>query len=469
MSGTNLTVTLTENMKISVVGTGYVGLVTGVGLASVGHRVFCVDINEEKVKKINKGLSPIYEKELDELLKKTLSQGLIFATSDLKSAILDSDITFVAVPTPSQENGIIDLSFVKQVSRQIGTVLSGKDSYHTIVIKSTVVPETTKNIVLPLIEKYSNKKAGKDWGICMNPEFLREGDAVSDFINPDRIVIGQLDKKSGDSLSTVYKPFKAEIIRTSLNNAEMIKYANNALLSTLISFSNEIANICQHTPETDAFEVLKAVHLDKRLNPVINKKRANPGILSYLWPGCGFGGSCFPKDIKALAAFAKNKKYTPLILSAVLNINKKQPLEILKIAEKNLGNLAGKKIAVLGLAFKPYTDDTRESPAISIIKQLISKKADVFAYDPIVNSENVKLPLKNLRFRFANSLEDVVSGKDACLLITSWPEFKKITPEFLIKKMANPLLIDGRGFFHKKEFEEKIDYLKIGSPSDHPK
>ncbi|MCX6718076.1 MAG: UDP-glucose/GDP-mannose dehydrogenase family protein [Candidatus Staskawiczbacteria bacterium] len=448
-------------MKISIIGAGYVGLVTGVGLASVGHEVFCVDVNEEKVKKINSGISPIYEKDLDKLLKKASSKKLISATSDLKSAVLNSDITFITVPTPSQNDGGIDLSFIKKISHQIGIALLQKNKYHLIVVKSTVVPETTQDIVIPLIEKYSKKNVGQ-FGVCMNPEFLREGGAVYDFMNPDRIVIGQLDKKSGDKLAEVYKNFKTDILRTSLNNAEMIKYTNNALLATLISFSNEIANICQQTPGTDAFEVLKGVHLDKRFNPILNNKRVNPNFLTYLWPGCGFGGSCFPKDVKALAAFAKKKNYNPLILSAVLDVNKKQPLQLSSLAEKNLGTLENKKIAVLGLAFKPNTDDTRESPAISLIKELISKKAKVSVYDPIVNSNNIKSPLSGLNFKFANSLDDAIKGKDACLLVTSWQEFKNITPELLKNGTKNPLLIDGRGFFDKKEFEGKTNYLPIG-------
>ena len=291
---------------------------------------------------------------------------------------------------------------------------------------------------------------------------MHESRVVSDFLNPDRIVIGQLDKKSGDVLAKIYKPFKAEVIKTSLSNAEMIKYANNALLSALISFSNEIANIAEQIPGADAFEILKGVHSDKRFNPVLNNKRVNPGFLAYLKPGCGFGGSCFPKDIKALVAFSKKKNYSPALLSAVLEINKKQPLQLLSLLENGLGNLAGKKIAVLGLAFKPGTDDTRESPAIPVIKKLISKKAEVFVYDPIVNSGNVKPPLKDLNLEFAGSLDDAIKNKDACLLVTSWPEFKKITPELLKSKMANPLLVDGRGFFGKKNFTEKIKYRAVG-------
>jgi len=432
-------------MKISIIGIGYVGLVTGVGLAEIGHAVTCVDIDKEKVDKINKGICPIFEKNLEKLLKKNLARRNISATTDLESATLATDITFIAVPTPSEKNNDIDLSFVKNVSKEIGKTLSQKKKYHTIVVKSTVVPETTQNVVLAIIEKYSGKKSGRDFGLCMNPEFLREGNAMEDFMKPDRIVIGQLDKKSGEHLLKVYKPFKADILTTSLSNAEMIKYTNNALLSTLISFSNEIANICQQTPGTDAFEVLKAVHLDKRFN--------NPHLSAYLWPGCGFGGSCFPKDVKALAAFAKKKKYNPVLLSAVLDINKNQPIKLINLLEKEHQSLEGKKITVLGLAFKPGTDDTRESPAIPIIRELIAKNAEVWAYDPVVNFQNVGPDLKGLKFKFAKSLDQALKNKDACILVTSWNDFKKITP---------PLLIDGRGFLEPKSFKEKTKYLKIG-------
>lgn len=444
-------------MKISIIGTGYVGLVTGVGLASVGHKVACVDIDEEKIKKINKGISPIYEKGLEGLLKKSIAKKLFSATVDLKSAVLDSDITFIAVPTPGKKNNEIDLSYIKSASRQIGTVLSKKNSYHIIVIKSTVVPETSIKIVLPLIEKYSKKKAGEEFGLCMNPEFLSEGNAVNDFMNPDRIIIGELDKKSGDFLARAYKNFETDIFRTSLQNAEMIKYANNGFFSTLISFSNEIANICEKIPGANAFEVLKGVYLDKRLNPVINKKRANPGMLSYLYPGCGFGGSCFPKDVKALISFSKKKGYKPVILSGVLDVNKKQPIHLVELLKKKLGNLANKKIAVLGLAFKPGTDDTRESPAIPVINELLISKAFVSLYDPAADYSR----LKNLPIEFADSVENVIKNKDACLLITSWQDFKKITPEMLKKEGLNPLLIDGRGFFDNKDFPEK-NYSGIG-------
>jgi UDPglucose 6-dehydrogenase len=448
-------------MKISIVGTGYVGLVTGVGLASIGHEVICVDINADKVRKINSGQSPIHEKDLDALLAKVLKKKLLSATADLAGAVAQTDMTFIAVGTPSLKNDDIDLSYIKKVSEQIGKALVSKKTYHTVVVKSTVAPETTLAVVLPMVEKYSKKKGGSGFGLCMNPEFLREGNAVEDFINPDRIVIGQLDKQSGDALETVYKKFNTEIVRTSPSNAELIKYTNNALLATLISFSNEIASIAEKVPGSNVFDILKGVFSDKRMSPVIDGRKIHPQVLNYLRPGCGFGGSCFPKDVRALAAFSKKRKHPPLMLKSVLDINKKQPLRMIELTQEKLGNLKNKKIAILGLAFKPETDDIRESPAIAIIKELISKKANVFAYDPIVTPANVQPPLKNLHFTYAKSLEEVLKGKDACLLVTNWKEFKKITPQLLKKNMARPILIDGRGFFDSKDFTS-IEYSGIG-------
>jgi len=434
-------------MKISIIGTGYVGLVTGVGLANSGHQVLCVDTDKEKVGRINKGECPIHEKDLDKLLKKVLQRKLFSVTTDLQLAVLNSEVTFVAVPTPRRKDDQINLSYIKTVSRQIGSALLLKNGYHTVVIKSTVVPETCSKVVLPLIEKNSRKKAG-EFGLCMNPEFLREGEAVYDFMNPDRVIIGERDQRSGDSLIKVYRNFKVDILRTSLENAEMIKYVSNVLLSTLISFSNEIADICERIPGTDVVEILKGIYLDRRLNPIINNKRINPAILTYLFPGCGFGGSCLPKDIAALISFSIARKYNPRLLSAVAEINKSRPSHFVSLAEKELGTLKGKKIAVLGFTFKPGTSDTRESPAIAVIKILLAKKAKVWVYDPLLS------PKKNFK--------EVVRGKDACLLVTKWEEFKKITPNLLKKEMSYPLLIDGRDFLDHNIFAGKIKYLRLG-------
>lgn len=449
-------------MRISIIGTGYVGLVTGVGLASCGHKVTCVDIDKGKVERINKGESPMYEKGLSVLLKKVLRGRTFSATDDLKSAVLDSEVTFLAVPTPGRKDNSIDLAYIKTVSKGISSVLALTNDYHTVVVKSTVTPETCSKVILPILKKGSGKKLG-EFGLCMNPEFLREGNAVFDFMNPDRIVIGELDKKSGDSLARVYGRFHADILRTSLENAEMIKYTNNAFLGTLISFSNEIANICETIPGANIFEVLKGLYLDKRLNPVVRGKRINPEILTYIFPGVGFGGSCLPKDIEALISFARRYKYNPKLLSAVLDINKDRSTHLVGLVEKELGDLESKQIAVLGLAFKPDTDDTRKSPSTSLIKKLLDKKALVSVYDPIVNPKYLSKELaRNSHVEFCDSLQDVLKDKDACILATRWKEFGEITPELLKKTMRNPLIIDGRGFLDARKFIGKVSYIGVG-------
>lgn len=448
------------NRKISIIGAGYVGLVTGVSLAYLGHKVVCVDCDQKKVEKINRGEVPFYEKGLEEMLKEVLAKNLFSAAVDLNSAVLNTEITFIAAPTPSKEDSGIDLSFIEDISCCIAKALSLKNDYHTIVVKSTVVPETCSKTVLPLIEKESGRKAGQ-FGLCMNPEFLREGKAVYDFMNPDRIVIGELDKKSGDILAEVYSGFNVEIIRTSLENAEITKYVGNALLANLISFSNEISNICEQIPGADINEVLKGVYLDRRLNPIVNNQRVNPEALAYIYPGCGFGGSCLPKDVNALIAFSKNKDYQPNFLSEIININKTRPNHIVNLAEKELVSLADKKIAVLGLAFKPDTDDLRDSPSILVIKELLNRKAKVAVFDPVVKPDKIISFFGN-SVEFSSSLDEVIRDKDACLLITRWEDFKKITPDLLKKEMRNPLLIDGRGFLNKKDFFG-VRYISIGS------
>lgn len=449
-------------MRISIIGTGYVGLVTGVGLASLGHKVICVDIDKEKIKRINKGHSPIYEKGLPLLLKKVLKEEKFLATADLKSAVLTSEITFIAAPTPGRKQGVIDLSYVKKIARDIGSLLGLKTDYHTVVVKSTVAPETCSKIILPIIKKWSGKASG-EFGFCANPEFLREGKALSDFLNPDRIIIGELDKKSGDTLLKAYKSFNTDIFRTSLENAEMIKYASNAFLSVLISFANETADICEKIPGASIFEVLAAHYLDKRLNPIINGKRVNPEILSYIYPGAGFGGSCLPKDINALISFSRGKAYNPKLLSAAVAVNKRRAKHIFSLLKKELKIVAGKKVAVLGLAFKPGTDDMRDSPSIPLIKELIRKKALVSVYDPVCNPKLTgESVFKNLDIEFCESMPKALRGKDACILMTRWDEFQKITPELLNKEMKNPLIVDGRGFLNPESFEGKAIYRGLG-------
>lgn len=419
-------------MNICIIGTGYVGSVTAACLAELGHGVLCIDVDAEKVDRVNAGIPPIHEAGLEELFQKHIGKRLR-AVADY-TPLADSDISFICVGTPSAKDGEIDLSAIKAASRDIGTSLrkedrqrhSSSENYHVIAVKSTVVPETARNVMVPIIEKYSQKKAGRDFGIVVNPEFLREGRAVHDFTNPDRIVIGELDKRSGEVVAQLYEGFGCPLIRTDLKTAEMIKYASNAFLATKISFANDIGNICKELG-IDTYDVMHAVGLDRRISP------------SFLRAGAGFGGSCFPKDVQALIHKAEELGYRPKLLRSVMDVNEGQPKRIVRMLERKLGGLAGMKIAILGLAFKNDTDDVRESRAIPVIKMLTDKGAKVFAYDPAAN-ENMHSVFPNIRYH--SSAKDALKDADACLVMTEWDEFKKLDGEF--KVMKNRIVIDGR-------------------------
>jgi UDPglucose 6-dehydrogenase len=438
-------------MKISVVGTGYVGLVSGVCLAEVGHEVVCIDNNAAKVEKINAGQSPIYEKGLDELLKQHIGSNLN-ASTDLPSAVMDSDLTLIAVGTPF-DGDLIDLRYVKQVAKEIGEALKQKDGYHVVVVKSTVVPGTTDEVVLPILEQHSGKKAGTDFGVGMNPEFLREGEAISDFMNPDRIVLGGIDDITREKLAEAYAPFPStDKVLVNNKTAEMIKYASNSLLATLISFSNEIGNLCSSIGGIDALDVMNGVHLDKRFSPILeNGERIKPVMTTYLEAGCGFGGSCFPKDVKALISHGVNVGEPMHLLKSVIEINKHQPNQVLDRLRKHFPILGNVKVAVLGLAFKPGTDDMRESPAIPIVLDLIANGAVVTAYDPVAQEEARKV-FTGGGIEYCDSIEKTVAGVDAILLLTRWPEFKAL-PEILKAQGASLLLVDGRRLLPKDSIE----------------
>lgn len=444
--------------KISIIGAGYVGLTTGVGLASKGYDVICVEKSHEKLDTIKKGKSNVYEKNLDELLSRFVNNKFEI-TSDIEHAVRNSDITIVCVGTYSKTDGSIDLSQIENVSRILGEILKSKNSYHVVVIKSTVVPTTTRRVILPILEESSGKRAGMDFGIVVNPEFLREGHAIEDFINPDRIVIGEFDSKSGIMVEDLYKPFNSKMIKTSLETAEMIKYANNAFLGLLISYSNELANICESIG-VDVNSVLYGMYYDHRLSPKIGNERVFPEILSYLAPGPGFGGSCLPKDISALVKFVENIGYDPKIIRSIIEINSNRPNHIVKLVERELKDLGDRTITVLGVTFKPDTDDIRESPSIDIIRLLLAKGAKVKLYDPVAMG-NAKVVLKD-GVIYSDSLEDSLKESDACILVTKWSEFKSITPEMLLKLMKIPLLIDCRRFLDTKEFEGKVRFIGVG-------
>ncbi len=434
-------------MKIAVAGTGYVGLVSGVCLAAKGHDVICVDLDQEKVDKINRGEPPIYEIGLEALLKDNIGKRLR-ASTDLREAVIASDLSLIAVGTPF-DGSAIDVSFIRQVAREIGFALRERDEYHMVVVKSTVVPGTTDDVVLPILERESNKKAGVHFGVGMNPEFLREGDAISDFMNPDRIVVGGNDEKARDMLAAVYAPFEGvEIVRTNPKTAEMIKYAANSLLATLISFSNEIGNLCASIGEIDAQEVMRGVHLDKRFSPIMaDGTRVSPSSNTYLEAGCGFGGSCFPKDVKALIAHGKRHGRDMALLDAVVSVNAEQPAKMIELLDKHIANRKGVKVAVLGLAFKPGTDDMRESPAIPVVQTLAEEGAIIQAFDPIAVDE-ARHTFSGLDIHYAPSMAAALDGVEAILLMTRWDEFAGL-PALVSSMDSPPVVIDGRRMLAK--------------------
>jgi len=434
-------------------GIGYVGLCTAVGFASKGYKVIASTHDAQKAAKIKKGIPPFYEPRLHELLEKTIKKGYLQCLlNQPDKAVLETDITFNAVGTPSKLDGSIDLQFIEKSTREIGEALGKKDSYHVIVVKSTVVPGTTQNTVKPILERHSRKKCGSDFGLCMNPEFLRQGSALDDTLNPDRIVIGEHDKTSGDILENLYRDFYGErtlpIVRTSLSTAELIKYANNAFLATKISFINTVANMCEKIPDADVSVVAKAIGLDKRIGP------------AFLNAGLGYGGSCFPKDVKALIAHSKILGYRVELLEIVEKINETQPTKAVQWCKNLLGGLKGKHVSVLGLAFKPNTDDVREARSIPIINQLLKEGALITAYDPVA-VPNAKTIFEN-KIQYASSAIECLKNTDCCILVTEWDEFRKLEPKDFTGNMRQPILIDGRRIYNPEEFSSKLTFKAIG-------
>jgi UDPglucose 6-dehydrogenase/GDP-mannose 6-dehydrogenase len=445
-------------MHVTVVGTGYVGLVTGTCLASVGHQVRCVEILPDRVAAINRGEPGIHEPNLEHLLEEVLGGGRLRATTDLAGAVTASEVTLVAVGTPFVGEAS-DLSQVAAAAAEIGRALRGLRRYHVVAVKSTVLPGTTDTLVRTTLEMASGKGAG-EFGLCMNPEFLREGSAVDDFMDPDRIIVGQWDERSGRALAELYEPFDCPKTFTTLRNAELIKYAANALLATLISFSNEMAGLCESTPGTDVEVVMEGLHLDRRLSPVVANRRISPGILSYLKAGCGFGGSCLIKDVNALRAYARGRGATSHVLDAVMAVNSVRPAHLVGMVEEALGSLRDARVAVLGLAFKPGTGDVRDSPSLRIIEQLRTKGASVRVYDPVVY-KSATAALKQ-QLTFGSSPGEVLCDADAAVVATAWPEFSSWDWRTLCQVMRNKIIVDGRNALGLVVWPEGVTYLAVG-------
>ncbi len=433
--------------NITVVGLGYVGFVTSLCLASRGYHTKALDILPKVVQDANQGTIPFYEPKLDGLLEQALQGNRFSASTEYKEVIPSSELIYITVGTPSNERNEVELSYIKNAAQGIGKHLD--DTYRIIVVKSTVVPGTTDSIVLPILEKESGMKAGTDFGLCMNPEFLKEGSAVDDFFHPDRTVIGSYRPKSGAILEQFTKPFGGTILRTNLRTAEMIKYANNAFLATKISFINEIANICRLTDGVDVTDVARGIGLDYRISP------------NFLRAGCGFGGSCFPKDVQALISFARTHQYTPVLLDATLQMNEVQAQIMIDMALSILDTLEHKKIAILGLAFKPNTSDMREAASLRIIKKLQTfKDIQISAYDPVAIDEAEKILGQTITY--CSSAKDCLQDADVCFIVTEWDEFRKISPLTFKKLMKTPVIIDGRKIYDIQSFRKDTTLLQIG-------
>jgi len=442
-------------MRVAVVGTGYVGIVSAVGLAEQGHTVTCIDIDEGKVAALNRGEPPVFERGLEPLLRRNLGTRLR-ATTDLGAAVQASELTLVCVGTPSRPDGSIDVSYVQQAAGQIGSALAATDRFHAVVVKSTVVPGTTDQVVRPEVERASGKRAGADLGIGVNPEFLTEGQAVDDFLRPDRIVIGG-DSRTVATLRELYAGFDGvPLVETNAPTAEMIKYASNSMLATAISFANEIANLGSAIGGIDADEVMRGVHLSRYLTTRLTDGTAVTAPLSSFYAaGCGYGGSCLPKDVAALAARGRQAGSPLPLLEAVAAINHWQPARLVDLVRRGLGPLAGRRITVLGLAFKPDTDDVRSSPAFPVLRLLCEAGAEVTVHDPVVGPD----VLDGIgEVTYVADLADAVKQAEAVVIVTRWDEYQRL-PELVGQLSPPPLVVDGRRMLDKTSVPA---YLGIG-------
>ncbi|HDN79012.1 MAG TPA: UDP-glucose/GDP-mannose dehydrogenase family protein [Chloroflexi bacterium] len=427
--------------EITVIGAGYVGLVTGACFADLGNRVRCVDINEAKIESLKRGKVPFFEPGLEEIVRRNQKAGRIFFTTAYAEAMKDAQFVFIAVNTPQGEEGEADLSYVEAAAREIARHLD----HSLIIVNKSTVPIGTGDFVADIVRENMPDPSIPFW-VVSNPEFLREGSAVYDFMNPDRIVLGSTDKEAAEKVAELYYPLQAPIIITDLRTAEMIKYASNAFLATKISFINEIANICEALG-ADVKVVAEGMGMDHRIGH------------EFLGAGLGWGGSCFPKDVKALAYMAATHGCHPQLLRAVIEINQDQRRRIVdKVRELLGGSLRNKVVGILGLAFKPNTDDMREAPSIEIIHMLQHEGARIKAYDPAA-MENAKAILNGVEF-----MEDpyqVAEGADALVLVTEWNEFKQLDMERIRDSMRQPVIFDGRNIYDP-EWMQKLGFTYRG-------
>ncbi len=420
--------------RLCIVGTGHVGLVYGVAFALAGHKVRCTDVDARVVENLERGQPTFFEPGLQDALLEARRSGRIAFSTDTLASARDADVVFLCVPTPSLADGSIDLSYVVGAAQTVGKGMRSAGGYRVVAVKSTVLPGTTEDIVRPALEKSSGKEAGRDFGLAMNPEFLREGSAVQDAMVPDRIVIGALNDKSADVVKSVYASAKCPVMVTDLRTAEMIKYATNAFLATKVSFANELANLCDAFGGIHVDAVVEGMGLDPRINP------------RFLKAGLGFGGSCFPKDVRALVAGGRARGYEPRVLTAVLELNDRQPLRAIELAEKVIGSLAGKRVAILGLSFKGGSDDVRESRAIPLAKALLEKGANVVGYDPEANDAfRAIVPAVEI----AGDAKSALAHADVCIVHNDWPQWRDLRPTDF-SPMDGKVVVDGRRILNRE-------------------
>ncbi|MBI3592557.1 MAG: UDP-glucose/GDP-mannose dehydrogenase family protein [Nitrospirae bacterium] len=439
-------------MKISIIGTGYVGLVTGTCMAQMGNNVICVDVDEKKIENLKQGIIPIYEPGLEAMVFENFKLGTLMFTTDIKEALAGTEICCIAVGTPMGENGSADLQHVLQVARDIGKNMS----HHMIIVDKSTVPVGTADKVREVIQEELDKRRVQiPFDVVSNPEFLKEGAAIEDFMRPDRVVAGADNPKALEKIKELYAPFTRSherFIAMDIKSAEMTKYAANAMLATKISFMNEIANICE------------------RVGADVNKVRAGIGSdgrigYSFIYPGCGYGGSCFPKDVRALERLAIENGYAPRILKAVQEVNASQKLVLAHKVIKRFGkDLSDNTFAVWGLSFKPETDDTREASSITIINELARSGAKIKAYDPKAMDVAKEYYLKDYKnIEYVDSKYTALTGADALLLITEWKEFRSPDFDEMAKRLKTRIIFDGRNQYNKEKLQALgFEYYQIG-------
>jgi UDPglucose 6-dehydrogenase len=436
-------------MNIAIVGTGYVGLVSGACFAEMGVNVTCVDVNKEKIENLIKGQVPIYEPGLEEMVLRNYKEGRLHFTTDVAGCLDDMEIVFIAVGTPPDEDGSADLSYVLEVARTVGRHIN---KYLVLVTKSTVPVGTARKVKAVIQEELGKRGMDVPFDVASNPEFLKEGAAIKDFMSPDRVVVGVESEQARELMTKLYRPFllnNFRVIFTDIPSAEMIKYAANSMLATRISFMNDIANLCELVG-ADVNMVRKGIGADSRIGS------------KFLYPGCGYGGSCFPKDVKALIKTAEKKGYEMQVLKAVEDVNVRQKLVVFEKLKKYYGeSLKGKKIAIWGLSFKPETDDMREATSLVTIEKLLDAEANIKVFDPVAMEECQR------RFgsgvEYASDIYDAVLDADALLLLTEWKQFRLPSWKVIKKTMRTPLVIDGRNIYDATELQELgFDYYCIG-------